>query len=149
MYINYEVLCHAFDTKIIDFSKVEIYKLKSSEINKKEFEEFLIDQNQYSLANFNKRHTYISLAEDLEEILAEKRAEDSIESKVVELRQLKQHADLRPKKPEVSEHHEASEKAAVETQVRSEIAENEKQATKPNLKGSLHNAAIGKDPKGV
>lgn len=55
---------------------------------------------------------------------------------------------MRPKKPEVSEHHEASDNAA-ESQARSEIAGNEKQGQKINLKGSLHNTAIDKDPKGV
>lgn len=42
MYVNYEVLCNVFATKIIDFSKADIYKVKSSEIGKKDFEEFLI-----------------------------------------------------------------------------------------------------------
>jgi len=41
MYANYEVLCNAFATKIIDFSKADIFKIKSSEFGKREFEEFL------------------------------------------------------------------------------------------------------------
>lgn len=40
-YVNYEVLCNAFATKIIDMSKAEIYLLKSSEMNKTDFEDFL------------------------------------------------------------------------------------------------------------
>jgi len=38
MYVNYEVLCNVFATKIIDFSKAEILKLKASEIDKFDFE---------------------------------------------------------------------------------------------------------------
>lgn len=45
MYVNYEILCNAFATKIIDLSKADIFLVKSSEIPKKEFEEFLIEQN--------------------------------------------------------------------------------------------------------
>lgn len=41
IYVNYEVLCNAFATKIIDMSKAEIYLLKSSEMGKADFEEFL------------------------------------------------------------------------------------------------------------
>lgn len=43
IYVNYEVLCNAFATKIVDFSKADIYKIKSSEMGKKDFEEFLHD----------------------------------------------------------------------------------------------------------
>ncbi len=70
MYVNYEVLCNAFDTKIIDFSKAEIYKIKSSEINKREFEEFLIDQNEYSLNKFNERFKNIVILDDVEFLIA-------------------------------------------------------------------------------
>lgn len=30
IYVNYEVLCNAFATKLIDFSEAEIYKLRST-----------------------------------------------------------------------------------------------------------------------
>ena len=41
MYVNYEVLCNAFATKIIDLSKAEIYMLKTTEMSVKELETFL------------------------------------------------------------------------------------------------------------
>lgn len=41
IYVNYEVLCNAFATKIIDLSKAEIYKVKNTEIPQKDFEIFL------------------------------------------------------------------------------------------------------------
>lgn len=44
-YVNYEVLCNAFSTKIIDLSKVEIYKLKSTELSREDLENFLEEEN--------------------------------------------------------------------------------------------------------
>jgi hypothetical protein len=41
LYVNYEVLCNVFATKIVDFSKAEIYQVKTSEIAKPELEKFL------------------------------------------------------------------------------------------------------------
>lgn len=41
IYVNYEVLCNAFATKIIDMSKAEIYLIKNSELNQKDIEYFL------------------------------------------------------------------------------------------------------------
>ena len=41
LYVNYEVLSNAFATKIIDFSKAEIYKLKTTQTDKKVFEKYL------------------------------------------------------------------------------------------------------------
>ena len=48
IYVNYEVLCNVFATKIIDLSKADIILVKSSEIGREAFEEFLHDQNQYT-----------------------------------------------------------------------------------------------------
>jgi hypothetical protein len=47
--VNYEILCNAFATKIIDLSKVEIYKHKNTEISREELENFLEEENQYSI----------------------------------------------------------------------------------------------------
>jgi len=44
-YVNYEVLCNAFSTKIIDLSRVEIYKLKNTEMPRDELETFLEEEN--------------------------------------------------------------------------------------------------------
>jgi hypothetical protein len=41
IYVNFEVLCNAFSTKIIDFSKAEIYKLKTTEVDKRLLENYL------------------------------------------------------------------------------------------------------------
>jgi hypothetical protein len=38
-------LCNAFSTKIIDLSKVEIYKIKNTEMARDELELFLEEEN--------------------------------------------------------------------------------------------------------
>ena len=55
-YVNYEVLCNAFATKIIDLSQVEIYKLKNTEMARGEMETFLEEENQYTLQRFTDRY---------------------------------------------------------------------------------------------
>ena len=47
--MNYEILCNAFATKIIDLSKAEIYKLKSTELSRDDLETFLEEENQYTI----------------------------------------------------------------------------------------------------
>lgn len=47
--MNYEILCNAFSTKIIDLSKVEIYKLKNTQLSREDLETFLEEQNQYTI----------------------------------------------------------------------------------------------------
>ena len=56
LYVNYEVLCNAMATEIIDYSKAEIYKLKSDEMTIKELENLLTLFNEYSTENFALRH---------------------------------------------------------------------------------------------
>jgi len=48
-YVNYEVLCNAFSTKIIDLSKAEIYRIKNTEMTRDELETFLEEENQYTI----------------------------------------------------------------------------------------------------
>lgn len=48
-YVNYEVLCNAFSTKLIDMSKADIYKIKNTEMSLDEFEDFLEEENEYTL----------------------------------------------------------------------------------------------------
>lgn len=48
-YVNYEVLCNAFSTKIIDMSKAEIYKIKNTELSVDDLETLLEDENQYTI----------------------------------------------------------------------------------------------------
>ena len=47
MYVNYELLCNALSTNLIDFSQAEIYDLNNESMTKKQFEEFLSIQNEY------------------------------------------------------------------------------------------------------
>lgn len=54
--MNYEVLCNAFATKIIDLSKVEIYKIKNTELSRDDLEAFLEEENQYSFQKFADRY---------------------------------------------------------------------------------------------
>lgn len=64
--MNYEVLCNAFATKIIDLSKVEIYKLKNTEITRDDLEVFLEEENQYTIEKFNERYNKIQKLKDIE-----------------------------------------------------------------------------------
>jgi hypothetical protein len=63
MYVNYEVLCNVMATKLIDLSKVEIYKIKSSEVHYTKFEQYLQFANLYSLEAFHRRFNMILLLE--------------------------------------------------------------------------------------
>ena len=47
--MNYEVLCNAFATKIMDLSKVETFKLRNTELSRDDLENFLEEQNQYTI----------------------------------------------------------------------------------------------------
>ena len=43
--MNYEVLINAFNTKIIDMSRAEIFKIKNTEISRDDLEDFLEEEN--------------------------------------------------------------------------------------------------------
>ena len=73
MYVNYEILCNAFATKLIDLSQAEIYLIKSTEIPKSEFETFLSEQNQYTIAKFAERHEKMLRLKEIEKQLQEKK----------------------------------------------------------------------------
>lgn len=64
--MNYEVLCNAFSTKIIDLSKVEIYKLKNTEISRDDLEVFLEEENEYTIQKFADRYHKIQRLEEIE-----------------------------------------------------------------------------------
>jgi uncharacterized protein YehS (DUF1456 family) len=64
--VNYEVLCNAFSTKIIDLSKVEIYKLKNTEISRDDLEVFLEEENEYTIQKFADRYHKIQRLEEIE-----------------------------------------------------------------------------------
>lgn len=48
-YVNHEVLNNAFATKIIDLSQAQIFQIKNTEMSKEELEDFLEEENQYSI----------------------------------------------------------------------------------------------------
>ena len=52
IYVNYEVLCNAISTEIIDYSAAEIWQLQNDEMTLPEFEELLTLHNEYSTENF-------------------------------------------------------------------------------------------------
>ena len=54
-YVNYEVLCNAFGTNVIDYSDAQIYKLNTDEMSNAELEQLLELHNEYSLENFTLR----------------------------------------------------------------------------------------------
>lgn len=56
IYVNYEVLCNAISTEIIDYSQAEIWQLQNDEMTLPEFEELLTLQNEYSVENFALRY---------------------------------------------------------------------------------------------
>lgn len=67
--MNYEVLCNAFATKLIDLSKAEILKLKTSEMKKEELEAFLYENNEYTLEKFADRFEKMQKLQKLEEAI--------------------------------------------------------------------------------
>ena len=73
MYVNYEILCNAFATRLINLSKVEIYKLKNSEMSKLDLENFLMEQNNYSIHKFYERYEKLNKLQMLEMELQEKK----------------------------------------------------------------------------
>jgi|LauGreDrversion4_2_1035121.scaffolds.fasta_scaffold594337_1 hypothetical protein len=72
-YVNYEVLCNAFATKIIDLSKAEIYKLKSTELSRDDLEAFLEQENQYTIEKFQERYYKIQRLQEIEKNIQEKK----------------------------------------------------------------------------
>jgi len=64
--VNYEVLCNALATNIIDLSQAPIYKLQTSGIPRNELEEYLMSQNQYSPQKFKQRYEKINKIYELE-----------------------------------------------------------------------------------
>ena len=52
MYINYEVLCNALATNIIDLSQAEIFELHNEDMNLKQLETLLEAQNEYTYEKF-------------------------------------------------------------------------------------------------
>lgn len=75
MYVNYEVLCNAFQSKIIDFSEAEIYKLKTTEMSRREMEDFIKEQNQYTMMRFVERYEKIEKLKRIEEEILKKKQE--------------------------------------------------------------------------
>lgn len=93
-YVNYEILCNAFATRIIDMSKVELYKLKNTEMSREELEVFLEEENQYTITKFAERYHKIQRLEEIEKQLSEKRAVAENEKRVIQERQNKLHSEL-------------------------------------------------------
>ncbi len=93
--MNYEVLCNAFATKIIDLSEAEIYLVKSTEISKADFETFLSEQNQYTIAKFAERHEKMLKLKEIEKQLQDKKLQSENERKVIEERQSKTFTEIR------------------------------------------------------
>jgi len=83
IYANYEVLCNAFATKLIDVSKTDIYRVKASEIDKPIFESFLKEQNIYDMYKFTERYERLGNLIELEHDLAELKQRDEKDSKVI------------------------------------------------------------------
>jgi hypothetical protein len=54
-YANYEVLCNALATRVIDYSEAEIYLLKNSEMKREELERVLQSQHECSFEKFAMR----------------------------------------------------------------------------------------------
>lgn len=66
-YVNYEVLCHALSTNVIDFSQAEIYEVSNDQMSSTQLEDFLSVQNEYSFEKFALRHFQLEALEKLEE----------------------------------------------------------------------------------
>jgi hypothetical protein len=68
------VLCNAFATRIIDLSKAETFKLQNTALSRDDLENFLEEQNQYTIQKFADRYHKIQRLEELEKQLAERKA---------------------------------------------------------------------------
>ena len=55
-YANYEILCNALATEIIDYSDAEIWALNNEEMSTPQLEELLTAHHEYSRENFMLRH---------------------------------------------------------------------------------------------
>jgi hypothetical protein len=93
--VNYEVLCNAFSTKLIDLSKAEIFKLKTSEMKKDELEALLKEQNEYSLEKFADRFEKMQRLKELDEELAKKKLQKEEEKRIVQERMNKSFSDIK------------------------------------------------------
>lgn len=65
-YANYEVLCNALSTRVIDFSEAEIYQLRNSEMKREELERLLMALNEHSFPKFAMRHFQLMNLEQVE-----------------------------------------------------------------------------------
>ena len=92
--MNYEVLCNAFATKIIDLSKVEIYKLKNTEIPRADLENFLEEENQYTIQKFAERYTKLERLKEIEKQILERKVQAENEKKIIQERQNKLHKEI-------------------------------------------------------
>lgn len=66
IYVNYEVLCNAFATEVIDYSKADIYKLKNEKMTTQELEHLLSLHNEYTGENFALRYFQLQSLDRLE-----------------------------------------------------------------------------------
>ena len=55
-YANYEVLCNALSTRVIDYSEAEIYLLKNDTMSTEEFERLLMSQHEHRFDSFATRY---------------------------------------------------------------------------------------------
>lgn len=65
-YANYEVLCNALATRVIDYSQAEIYLLRNSEMKKEELERVLSSQHEFSFEAFVMRWMQVKALDKLE-----------------------------------------------------------------------------------
>lgn len=65
-YVNYELLCNSTATNLIDFSEAEIYDVQNESMSRKEFEEFLSIQNEYSFDKFAMRFYQMKNLDNIE-----------------------------------------------------------------------------------
>ena len=82
-YVNYEVLNNAFATKIIDLSQAQIFQIKNTEMSQEELEDFLEEENQYTIQKFYERYNKLQRLEELEEQIREKKIQSDCEKQVI------------------------------------------------------------------
>lgn len=82
-YVNYEILCNAMATRVIDFSKVPIFELRNDEMSQEELERVLESQNEFTQEKFIVRMLQMQALDEWEENLKQARAKEAESQRVI------------------------------------------------------------------
>ncbi|CDW84269.1 UNKNOWN [Stylonychia lemnae] len=100
IYANFEILCNAFATKIIDLSQATIYKIKASQIDSKSsLEQFLKQNNQFDAEKILLRMNALEMMDSLEQQILFQKEENAKQQEILDQRLHKKHTQVRKSGP--------------------------------------------------